>query len=55
MTTAAVAISVTKATISKPRGSAAAPQRIANATTAIRTMPAPIGFSPVEPNRADNF
>jgi hypothetical protein len=47
MTTAAVAISVTKATISKPRGSAAAPQRIANTATAIRTMPAPIGFSPL--------
>ena len=47
MTTAAVAISVTKATISKPRGSAAAPQRIANTATAIRTIPAPIGFSPL--------
>ena len=47
MTSAAVAISVTKIAITKPRGSAAAAQRIANATTEISTIPAPIGHSPL--------
>ena len=38
MTSTAVAISVTKIAITKPRGNAAAAQRIANATTEISTI-----------------